>query len=57
MLIIKKRKGFIKLAIENGADLVPVFSFGETGRLIIGILISIHNIISIFFLVKKNNNR
>ncbi|KIY65800.1 DAGAT-domain-containing protein [Cylindrobasidium torrendii FP15055 ss-10] len=28
-LTVKKRLGFIKLAITNGADLVPVFSFGE----------------------------
>ncbi|GAA95254.1 uncharacterized protein L969DRAFT_101477 [Mixia osmundae IAM 14324] len=28
-LTLKKRLGFIKLAIREGADLVPVFSFGE----------------------------
>lgn len=28
-LVLKCRKGFIKLAIRNGADLVPVLSFGE----------------------------
>ncbi|KAI9480399.1 MAG: diacylglycerol acyltransferase, partial [Benjaminiella poitrasii] len=28
-LILKKRLGFIKLAIRQGADLVPTFSFGE----------------------------
>lgn len=28
-LTLKKRLGFIKLAIKHGADLVPVFSFGE----------------------------
>ncbi|RKP10232.1 diacylglycerol acyltransferase [Thamnocephalis sphaerospora] len=28
-LVLKRRLGFIKLAIRSGADLVPVFSFGE----------------------------
>jgi len=28
-LTLKKRIGFIKMAIKEGADLVPVFSFGE----------------------------
>lgn len=28
-LTLRRRMGFIKLAIRQGADLVPVFSFGE----------------------------
>lgn len=28
-LTLRRRLGFIKLAIREGADLVPVFSFGE----------------------------
>ena len=28
-LIIKKKKGFVKLALKCGVSLVPTFSFGE----------------------------
>ncbi|XP_017527571.2 2-acylglycerol O-acyltransferase 2 [Manis javanica] len=29
MLLLRKRKGFIRLALMHGVDLVPIFSFGE----------------------------
>lgn len=29
-ILVKKRKGFVKLALRNGAPLVPCISFGET---------------------------
>ncbi|CAD5224360.1 unnamed protein product [Bursaphelenchus okinawaensis] len=29
-LCLERRKGFIRVALETGADLVPVYSFGET---------------------------
>ena len=28
-LVLNRRKGFIKLALKHGVDLVPTFSFGE----------------------------
>jgi 2-acylglycerol O-acyltransferase 2 len=30
-LILKKRHGFIRIAIESGSLLVPILSFGENG--------------------------
>lgn len=40
-LTLKRRKGFIKLAIRQGADLVPVFSFGENDVRCSSLLVSL----------------
>ena len=31
IVVLKERKGFVKLAMQQGASLVPVYAFGETG--------------------------
>lgn len=33
MQILNKRKGFIKMALQTGASLVPLMAFGETSLL------------------------
>jgi len=32
-LILKKRHGFIRMAVESGSLLVPILSFGENGMI------------------------
>ena len=51
-LVLNKRKGFIKLALRNGASLVPTFVFGETqlykqSGVVSGIQQKIRNLIGI----------
>ena len=42
-LVLKKRYGFIKVALRNGASLVPVISFGENGNFFVSSLSYILN--------------
>lgn len=30
LVVLNKRKGFVRLALSNGADLVPLFAVGDT---------------------------